>query len=113
MRRSVLRVVLSLSLLISVAAASSARERVDGLVVDTMAQPIPRALVRITDDAGRQVAVTFTDWSGAFRLETPAAGGCFIEASLTGFAPTRTACGSGGSMRIVLAVAPLEDILVV
>lgn len=113
MRRSVLRVVLSLSLLISVAAASAARERVDGLVVDTMAQPIPRALVRITDDAGRQVAVTFTDWSGAFRLETPAAGGCFIEASLTGFAPTRTACGGGGSLRIVLAVAPLEEILVV
>ena len=113
MRRFVLRFVHSLAFLTFVAAASAASERVDGVVVDTLAQPIPRALVRITDDTGREVAITFTDWRGAFRLEMPAAGGCFIEASLTGFAPTRTTCGSGGSLRIVLAVAPLEEILVV
>ena len=113
MRRFVLRFVHSLSFLTFVAAASAASERVDGVVVDTLAQPIPRALVRITDDTGQEVAITFTDWRGAFRLQMPAAGGCFIEASLTGFAPTRTTCGSGGSLRIVLAVAPLEEILVV
>jgi outer membrane cobalamin receptor len=113
MRTAILRSFLSLTVLIPGAAHAAGDAGVTGTVVDTLAQPIPRARVRATDSTGRELAVTFTDWQGQFTLETPGTGSCFVEASLTGFLPARTDCGNGDPLRIVLAVAPLEQILVV
>ena len=107
-----LRVFLFLFTLLSSASAASAGE-VGGVIVDQDARPIPRALVTATDAAGLELAKAFTGSDGAFRLDVDASAGCFLEARLTGFRPTRTDCGSGAALRVVLVIAPLEEVLVV
>lgn len=107
-----LRVSLFLFTLLSGASVASAGE-VSGAIVDQDARPIPRALVTATNSAGRELAKTFTGNDGTFRLDVDPSAGCYLEAKLTGFRPTRTDCGTGGSLRIVLVIASLEEVLVV
>src|SRR5262245_31169989 len=85
--------------------------RQTGVVVDQSGQPLPRAFVRVVGAAGRESASAFSDERGRFDFpggET----GCRIEASLTGFAAASAACGPS-PVRIVLAVAPVEETVVV
>ncbi|HEV3484706.1 MAG TPA: TonB-dependent receptor, partial [Vicinamibacterales bacterium] len=85
-----------------------------GVVVDQDARPIPRALVTATDASGRELARTFTARDGSFTLpQVAASSDCFLTAQLTGFLPVHTDCGAGGTRRIVLAVAPLEEVIIV
>jgi vitamin B12 transporter len=88
-------------------------DELTGVIVDQDARPVPRALVTATDAAGKELARAFTTRDGAFRLDVNTAAGCLLEARLTGFRPTRTDCRNGASLRIVLVIAPLEEVVIV
>lgn len=94
-------------------ATTAAGAQLGGLVVDQAARPIPRVLVTATDASGRELARAFTAHDGSFRLDVNTAGGCLLEARLTGFRPTRTGCEGQPPIRVVLIVAPLEEVIVV
>lgn len=110
--RSILTSFLISAVLLS-ASARAAAATVTGVVVDPNARPIPRVLVTTTDDKGRELARTFTAFDGSFTLTPPDGEPCFLEAQLTGFLAVRTDCGNGAPLRVVLAVAPLEEVIVV
>lgn len=112
--RTILSALLCSLLFLSASATAQVPATVSGIVVDQDAKPIPRALVTATDGAGRELAKTFTALDGSFTLEPRAAGSaCFLEAQLTGFLPVRADCGNGDVRRIVLAIAPLEEVIIV
>jgi len=90
--------------------ADAGQRELTGTVVDQSGQPLPRALVRVQEQAPRAPS-TFADESGRFRLSTTAAG-CRLEVSLTGFETTSVAC-SETPLRIVLPVAPVQETVVV
>src|SRR5206468_11922718 len=90
--------------------ADAGQRELTGTVVDQSGQPLPRALVRVQEQAPRAPS-TFADESGRFRLSTSAAA-CRLEASLTGFETTTVAC-SETPLRIVLPVAPVHETTVV
>ena len=93
--------------------AASASAEVSGTVVDQEARPIPRVLVTVADGGGTELARAFTGIDGAFRFDLTPTSGCLIEARLTGFRPARTGCASITPIRVVLAIAPREEVLVV
>jgi outer membrane cobalamin receptor len=78
-----------------------------GTVVDPDGRPLPRAFVRVVGAEGSEV---FTDESGEFRL--PAAADCRVEASLAGFRTGSVPCAEG-NLRLELALAPIEETVVV
>jgi len=91
---------------------------IDGVAVDESGAALPRTFVRAVDTSGRELASTFTDESGHFRLSTETAtgiqtgtGNCRLTASLTGFQTAETACGD--NVRLVLHVAPIQEAVVV
>jgi vitamin B12 transporter len=97
---------------LSVAAAASADQiALTGVVADATGQPLPRVLVTVKSD-DRIVATTFADERGAFRVNGEVPGTCSVEASLTGFKTTTAAC-STGPLRLTLAVAPIQESVVV
>ncbi len=108
--RSLIPIVLLL-LLVRVTAVEGAE--LTGVVVDQDGRPIPRVLVTAADASGSELARTFTAHDGTFRLEVAPPAGCLLEARLTGFRPTRTDCAGVAPLRIVLAVAPVEELIVV
>ena len=104
----------ALVLVCAASASAAADTMVSGLVVDETGRPIPRAFVRALDDAGVETARAFADEGGRFVLDVPDAGGCRIEARLTGFAPNEVTCGAPGrSLRLELAVAPIRETILV
>ena len=106
--RSVCLLVFFLSLSFHSAILSAAV--VGGRVVDPSGRPVPRALVTVIDASGKPVARTVTNLDGTFRLDVVQAG-CTLEASLTGFTPSTTACAA--DVQLTLAVAPLSESVVV
>jgi vitamin B12 transporter len=94
------------------AARLSAAGIVSGTVVDQSGQPLPRAYIRVLDRAAREVASGFADESGRFHF-TVTDDQCRIEASLTGFQPSTMACAGAPPRRLVLAVAPIHETVVV
>ena len=106
--------VLSFVFLSSIALPSAARsaDRAAGVVVDQAGQLLPRAFVRVVDGSGRETASAFSDERGAFDLPAPASG-CRVEGSLIGFATASVPCDSAGAVRVVLAVAPVQENVVV
>lgn len=94
------------------AAAVAAGREVRGIVVDQSGHALPRAWVRALDRTASQIAGTFTDESGRFRL-TVADDDCRVEAALTGFEPSTAACRSDEPLRLTLAVAPVHETVVV
>ena len=101
----------SVVLITSLAAQVSAADAITGIVVDQAGQPLPRALVRTLDPAGKEAASTFADDTGRFRL-TPASSTCRVEVSMSGFARAEMACAST-SLRVVLQVAPIAETVIV
>src|SRR5687767_7235919 len=83
-----------------------------GTVVDENGGAVPRAHVRVVDANGVEVARTFTDTRGEFRMDTPACDGCRVEASLPGFA-TATVAAASSPLRLTLAVGPIREAVVV
>ena len=81
-----------------------------GTVVDESGRALPRALVVVFAASGETVGTTFTYPDGSFRVE--AERGCRVEASLSGFQTGRADCSSG-DLRLVLAVAPVQESIVV
>ncbi|MBS1817069.1 MAG: TonB-dependent receptor [Acidobacteria bacterium] len=85
-----------------------------GVVTDTDGRPLPRAHVRIETASGASTpsrpAATFSDDRGRFTL--PDGTDCAIVATLAGFRETRVPC-QAGDLRLVLAVAPIEETIVV
>jgi vitamin B12 transporter len=93
------------------AAMSAAERELAGTVVDQSGHALPRAYVRALDSASRELAGTFADESGRFHL-TVNADDCRVDASLTGFEPATAAC-SEQPLRLALAVAPIQETVVV
>jgi vitamin B12 transporter len=58
------------------------------------------------------VATTFADERGAFRVEAEVSGKCSVSASLPGFRTTPARCSSD-PLRLTLAVAPIQESIVV
>ena len=85
-----------------------------GTVVDQSGQALPRAYVRLLDQRGSDIAATFADEAGRFRLKASSTD-CRIEASLTGFETASVPCGAQTAVpiRIVLAVAPVRETIIV
>jgi outer membrane cobalamin receptor len=90
-----------------------AEERLSGTVLDPSGRVVPRALVRALDAAGAAAATAFADESGRFELIVPSAAGCRLQITLAGFQPATARCESGRPLRVVLALAPVEEALVV
>ena len=93
-------------------AFSAAARDVAGLIVDESGRAVPRAYVRALDASGREIAALFADESGRFRIVVPA-DDCRVDVSLTGFAPAGARCDAAQPLRITLAVAPIQETIVV
>jgi outer membrane cobalamin receptor len=93
-------------------APATAADRLSGVVVDQSGQLLPRAFLRVLDESGRETANTFSDERGGFDLPAPASR-CRIEGTLVGFATASVPCDSASAMRLVLAVAPVQEHVVV
>src|SRR5689334_3851930 len=102
--------IVSFVLNVLVAGSTSAAD-VTGIVVDSTGRPLPRALVRVLDDGGAELSARFADETG--RFTAPAASSCRVEASLTGFRTTQTACETAQPMRLELPLAPVEETVLV
>ena len=84
---------------------------VTGVVVDGSGRPVPRAIVQTLSRDGHAAASVFTDTRGEFRI--PSVEGCRVQAALSGFEPASADCRTDAPVRLVLAVAPVaEDIVV-
>ena len=82
-----------------------------GIVVDSSGRAVPRAFVRAFDGAAHQIAATFADEAGRFRLPIETQD-CRVQASLTGFTSADADCGAQ-PLRITLGVAPIQETVVV
>jgi vitamin B12 transporter len=105
---SVLPALVSILLLPSAVAAAT----VAGHVIDPQGAPIARALVRIVGATGAPIAQALTDQDGGFDLSTPERD-CRIEVSLVGFRDAVVPCQTGTSLTVTLALAPIEESVVV
>jgi vitamin B12 transporter len=92
-------------------AVSAAGREVAGTVVDQSGRALPRAYVRAIDASSKEIAGAFADESGKFQL-TVAVDDCSVSATLTGFVPATVAC-SAQPLRLTLAVAPIQETVVV
>ena len=99
-------------LLLSSTAHAQDRTPVRGVVVDQNDQRLPRALVGWSPDNAAAKGV-FTNERGEFELMVPTIGSCTIEVSLTGFTSASQPCNFHEPMRIVLAIAPVRESVVV
>jgi outer membrane cobalamin receptor len=98
------------------AAPAAAGDRtVAGAVVDQSGRGVPRAHVRIVDSAGAESRGAFADETGRFDITVPDAGGCRVQATLTGFQAATVPCETAGGepLRIVLEVAPVQETMIV
>jgi len=84
-----------------------------GVVVDAQGSTVVRAVVRLLDASHRAVRSTLSDDNGRFRIDTSGCTGCAIEASLGGFLPASTPATGTGELRLVLAIAPVRESVVV
>jgi vitamin B12 transporter len=94
-------------------ASNAAAAPVTGTVVDSSGRALPRVLVTLLDTSGQVLGTTFTYADGTFRFDAPTSAGCRIQATLAGFQPASVECGSGNDVKINLAVAPIEEAVVV
>ena len=97
-------------------AASAAPRQLAGTIVDQTGRAVPRAYVRVLDESGVPLAGVFADEGGRFDVAACDAGGCHLEASLTGFQPATVPCAAsaaGQPLRVVLAVAPIQERMIV
>ena len=76
---------------------------------------MPRAYIRVLNASGGAERGAFADEAGRFELTASDAAECRVEATLTGFQPAIVPCSSAVSdpVRIVLAVAPIQETMIV
>src|SRR5437762_11282335 len=91
--------------------ASAAGREIAGTVVDQSGRALPRAYVRAIDASSKEIAGAFADESGKFQL-TVSVDDCSVSATLTGFMPATAAC-TAQPLRLTLAVAPIQETVVV
>ncbi|TAK14175.1 MAG: TonB-dependent receptor [Acidobacteria bacterium] len=101
---------LSLSLC---SAAEAVAGPVRGSVVDATGASLPRALVRLLDETGRERSSTSSDSGGRFTVTVDKCDACSVETSLTGFKPSRVKLNDQTSLTIVLELAPIADLVTV
>jgi len=89
-----------------------AQQAVTGAVVDPQGGAVVRAIVRVVDAGGKEVAITLTDAGGRFTFASLSCSNCKVEASRAGFTPATAPVG-GGEIKIALGLAPLRDEVVV
>jgi vitamin B12 transporter len=104
---------LFLILLLSAPALHAAQDSIAGVVVDPEGRPVVRVLVTVTAPDGKVLARTFTERDGRFRARTDSSDSCSVEASLAGFQPARASCAGNQELRLTLAVAPVQEAVVV
>jgi outer membrane cobalamin receptor len=95
------------------AATAGAAPAVTGTVVDSTGRALPRALVTLTGESGAVVATTFTYPDGSFQIDKAMPAGCQVVASLDGFKTKSEPCGNGTGLQLTLALAPLQESVVV
>lgn len=142
-RRLVRAVFIVATLAFASGPVTASTANLDGIVVDQNGRPLARAHVRVIREDGGQRSEgggrssegrgqrsegggrsseaggqtpgaaqdVFTDESGRFSLST--AGNCRVEATLAGFRPATVACDTAGALRIELALAPIEETVIV
>jgi vitamin B12 transporter len=89
-----------------------AQDVVRGVVSDVSGAPLGRVPVRLVDATGATQATALTNAAGIFVLPVTC-GTCRIVAALPGFVTTEAAPVSSGVTRLVLAVAPIHESVVV
>jgi vitamin B12 transporter len=107
-RQTVVCRLFTTALLLLSAMSARGADRASGVVVDQSGRPLPRVFVT----GGIGANGTFTNERGEFDVAVTGAGACTVTASLTGFATASAACASQ-PLRIVLAVAPVTETVVV
>ena len=95
------------------ARAQPASDAIAGVVVDADGRPVVRALVAVVGSDGKTIASTFTDGTGRFTMRGVNANGCSVEATLSGFLPARASCARNTDVKLSLAVAPVQEAVVV
>ncbi len=91
---------------------SFAQSGVTGVVSDASGAALSRVPVRLVDAAGVSQGSTLTDATGRFTLPATCPA-CQIVAALPGFLTTTVTPAAGRDTRIVLAVAPIQESVVV
>jgi vitamin B12 transporter len=86
---------------------------VTGTAVDSSGRALPRVLITLVDASGATVDTTFTFPDGTFHVGADVPSGCKIQASLAGFESAVVDCGSGQNLKVTLAVAPVQEAVVV
>jgi vitamin B12 transporter len=96
-------------------AVAAAPRDLTGTVVDQTGRAVPRAYVRVLDGSLVESPGVFADESGRFAVAGTDQAGCRVEVMLTGFQPTSVPCASaaGQPLRVVLAVAPIQETMIV
>jgi vitamin B12 transporter len=86
---------------------------VTGTIVDAAGRALPRVLVTLVDASGTTIDTTFSYPDGTFRVGIDAPAGCKVQAALAGFAPATVDCGTGTGLTLKLAIAPIQEAVVV
>lgn len=86
---------------------------ISGTVLGPTHQPLPRATVRLQTEPGAELARTLTDSQGRFRFDGLAAGRYTLVTELVGFETSTESVAAGGTVTVVLAVAPVKEEVVV
>jgi vitamin B12 transporter len=84
-----------------------------GVVVDQTGRPVPRAVVTVDVPGDRDPVEGFTDAAGRFEIHADAPPGCRVSVALAGFAAAEAACDIDRPLRLVLALAPVSEAVVV
>ena len=67
----------------------------------------------VTGSSGKVLATTFTEPDGRFRARVETRYACRVEASLAGFQAAQAPCTGNQEVRLTLAVAPIQEAVVV
>jgi len=108
---SACRLVVLLSIALSINTPAFAQSLVSGTIVDQSGQPLPRVLVVALDASGAESATTFSDEAGRFRIAV--GDRCQLRVSLSGFATASAPCQAATPQRIALQVAPVRETVIV
>jgi vitamin B12 transporter len=108
--RSVLSAFFATTFLVTSVAAAGP---VTGTVVDSTGRALPRVLVTLIDAGGTTVDTTFSYPDGTFRVGKDAPAGCQVRAALAGFETATIECASGTGLKLDLAVAAVQEAVVV
>ncbi len=90
-----------------------AQTSITGVVLDSTSAVLPRASVRLLDEAGKEIGRTLTDSRGRFQFDPTTSKPYQVEASVTGFRTGVVVTEAGSDLQIVLEVAAVREYVAV